>query len=53
MKTSGNKNSSARLTETENGNMMLPPTPGPAHSKDTTEDPECQFDADLPDRSRA
>ena len=43
MRTSENKNSSARPTETENGNMMLPPTPGPAHSRDTTEYPESQF----------
>ena len=53
MRTSENKNSSARLTETENGNMMPPPTPGPALSRDTTEDPESQPETDLPDRSKA
>ena len=37
MKTSESKNLNARLTETENGNMMPPPTPGLAHSKATTE----------------
>ena len=38
MRTSENKNSSARLTETESGNTTPPPTPGPAHSNPTTED---------------
>ena len=37
MKTSENKNLNAKPTETENGNTMLPPTPGLAHSRDTTE----------------
>ena len=36
-KTSESKNSNAKPTETENGNTMLPPTPGHAHSRDTTE----------------
>ena len=37
MRTSESKSSSARPTETESGNTMPPPTPGPAHSRDTTE----------------
>ena len=46
MKTSENKNSNAKPIETENGNMMLPLTPGPVHSRDTTEHDEGQQDTD-------
>ena len=37
MRISESKNSSARPTETENGNTMPPPTPGLAHFNHTTE----------------
>jgi len=36
-----------RPTETENGNTTPPPTPGPAHSRDTTEDRRGQPKTDL------
>tara|TARA_B110000285_G_scaffold184061_1_gene208481 strand:+ start:161 stop:283 length:123 start_codon:yes stop_codon:yes gene_type:complete len=38
MKTSENKSLNAKPTETESGNTMPPPTPGPAHSNPTTEE---------------
>ena len=53
MRTSESKSSSAKPTETENGNMMPPPTPGLAHSRDTTEDHRDQPKTDLPDPSGA